>query len=149
MRDQRASLLPGLPNVLFLDVRGQEQYSAGGCVGRSSTALVGAQGGAVQHWWACREGQYSAGTAGGGRSLYRGGVSHKYTGAGRKPVWRVRCQRCGSSGAGHKAHLLLASLVPPPVHGKAHLLLESAPHAWHSASKQAEAEAVVAAWPQC
>lgn len=28
-REQRASLLPGLPSLVFLDVRGQEQYSAG------------------------------------------------------------------------------------------------------------------------
>jgi superfamily I DNA and/or RNA helicase len=28
--EQRASLLPGLPSLAFLDVRGQEQYSAGG-----------------------------------------------------------------------------------------------------------------------
>lgn len=26
----RPSLLPGLPNLVFLDVRGSEQYSAGG-----------------------------------------------------------------------------------------------------------------------
>ncbi len=28
-REQRASLLPGLPSLVLLDVRGQEQYSAG------------------------------------------------------------------------------------------------------------------------
>jgi hypothetical protein len=28
--EQRASLLPGLPSLAFLDVRGQEQHSAGG-----------------------------------------------------------------------------------------------------------------------
>ena len=30
--EQRASLLPGLPSLVFLDVRGQEQYGAGACV---------------------------------------------------------------------------------------------------------------------
>ena len=29
-REQRASLLPGLPSLALLDVRGQEQYSGGG-----------------------------------------------------------------------------------------------------------------------
>lgn len=41
-REQRASLLPGLPSLVFLDVRGQEQYGAG-AAGQSyvCTGLLG------------------------------------------------------------------------------------------------------------
>lgn len=41
-REQRASLLPGLPSLAFLDVRGQEQYGAGGLTLAVSALDVGA-----------------------------------------------------------------------------------------------------------